>query len=142
MLVYWEQSAGEVQEVNSNTKEEDERCEIQKAQMNNVKDREQIINPIVNKVFIFYLQMNNNCRSLGFGMQRTKYDMSSILAQSTIIFAQSSGVFTQSFELWAQSTNILVWSPNVFSQLVEKWAHLTKGVHGEQSECREITDVE
>ncbi len=52
MLVYWEQSASGVQEVNFDTKEEDERCEIQKLQMKNVEDKEQIIDLVVNTIFI------------------------------------------------------------------------------------------
>jgi hypothetical protein len=41
--------------VNSNTEEDDERCEIQKSQMKNVEDKEQIINLTMNIIFIFYL---------------------------------------------------------------------------------------
>jgi hypothetical protein len=41
--------------VNSNTEEDDERCEIQKSQMKNVEDKEQIINLTMNTIFIFYL---------------------------------------------------------------------------------------
>jgi hypothetical protein len=68
MLVYWEQSASGVQEVNFDTKEDNEGCEIQKPHMKNVEDKKQIIDPTVNKNFIFDLQMNNNYRSVGFGM--------------------------------------------------------------------------
>ncbi len=41
--------------MNSNTEEDDERCEIQKSQMKNVEDKEQIINLTMNIIFIFYL---------------------------------------------------------------------------------------
>ncbi len=68
MLVYWEQSVGGIQEVNSNTKEDNEGCQIQKPQMKNDEDKEQIIDPMVNKVFIFYLQKNNNYNSVKIGM--------------------------------------------------------------------------
>jgi hypothetical protein len=36
-------------------------------------------------------------------MQRSKDDMSGVSTKPTTIFAWSSGVFTQSLELWAQS---------------------------------------
>ncbi len=55
MLGYLEQSAGGVQEVNSDIEEDDEGCEIQKPQMKNVKDKEQIIDLMVNAIFIFNL---------------------------------------------------------------------------------------
>ncbi len=38
MLVYWEHSASGIQEVNFDTKEDDERCEIQKPHMKNDED--------------------------------------------------------------------------------------------------------
>ncbi len=38
--------------MNSDTKEDDERCEIQKLQMKNVEDKKQIINLVVNTIFI------------------------------------------------------------------------------------------
>jgi hypothetical protein len=44
--------------------------------MKNDEDKEQITDPMMNKVFIFYLQMNNNCSNVGFGMQRSKNYMS------------------------------------------------------------------
>jgi hypothetical protein len=47
--------------------------------------------------------MNNNYKSVGFGMQIFKDDMSSILIESVAIFAHSSRVFAQSLDLWAQS---------------------------------------
>jgi hypothetical protein len=40
MLVYWEQSVGGVRGANSNTEEDNERCEIQKPQMKNAEDKE------------------------------------------------------------------------------------------------------
>ncbi len=51
MLVYWEQSVGGIQEVNFDIKEDNEGCQIQKPQMKNDEDKEQIIDPMVNKVF-------------------------------------------------------------------------------------------
>jgi len=47
----------------------------------------------MNIIFIFNLQMNNNCRSARFGMQRSKDDMLGVLAESATRFAQSSRVF-------------------------------------------------
>ncbi len=64
MLVYQEQSASGVQEVNFDIEEDDERCEIQKPQRKNVKDIEQIVDPTMNKIFIFNLQMNNDYNSV------------------------------------------------------------------------------
>ncbi len=112
MLIYWEQSVGGVQEANFDTQEDDEVCEIQKPQMKNDEDKEQIIDPIMNTIFIFDLQISNNYSSARFGMQRSKDDMSSI-----------------SVELAKES----VQSPVVFSQSRDKWAQLTKGVKGERS---------
>ncbi len=64
--------------------------------MKNVEDKEQIIDQAVNTCFIFDLQMNNNCRSVGLRMQIFKDDMLGVLAKSTIIFDWSLGGFTQS----------------------------------------------
>jgi hypothetical protein len=76
--------------VNIDTKEDDERCELQKPQMKNVEDKKkQITNPTLNTNFIFDLQMNNNCKSVRFGMQRSKDDMLGISAESTLIFIRS-----------------------------------------------------
>jgi hypothetical protein len=36
--------------------------------MNNDEDKEQIIDPMVNTIFIFNLQKSNNCNSARFGM--------------------------------------------------------------------------
>jgi len=47
--------------------------------------------------------MNNNYKNVGFGMQRSKDDMSGVSIESTTIFVQSSVILTQSSELWAQS---------------------------------------
>ncbi len=94
MPIYWEQSASGVQKVNLDTKEDDEGCEIWKPQMKNVKYKKHIINPVVNIVFIFYPEMNNNCKSVRFGMQRFKDDMSSISVETTVIFVQSLVVTT------------------------------------------------
>ncbi len=68
MLIYWEKNAGGVQEANSNTKEDDEGCEIKKPQMKNDEDKEHIIDPTIKIIFIFNLQMSNNCKNTRFGM--------------------------------------------------------------------------
>ncbi len=115
MLIYWEQSASGVQVVNFDTKEDKEECEIQKPHMKNVKNKEQITNPMVNTIFIFDLQMNNNYKCVGFGMQRSKDDMSGISIESIIIFAWSLGVLTQSSKLWTQSAKKFVKSLDVLS---------------------------
>jgi hypothetical protein len=67
MPVYWEKKAGEVQEMNFDTKEDNDGCKIKKSQMKNDEDKEHITNPTVNIVFIFDLQMNN-FSSAKFGM--------------------------------------------------------------------------
>jgi hypothetical protein len=64
--------------------------------MKNDEDNEHIIDPTVNIVFIFYLQMSNNCKSVGFGMQRFKDDMLGVLVELIIVFSWSSRVFTKS----------------------------------------------
>ncbi len=76
MSVYWEQRASGVQVENSDMKEEDEYYEIQKRQMKNTKDEEQMKDPKVNTILIFDLQMINkyvinNYKSEGFGMHRS-----------------------------------------------------------------------
>jgi hypothetical protein len=55
MPVYWEQSASGVQKANFDSKEDDEGCEIQKLHMKNAKNKEQIIDPTINTIFIFDL---------------------------------------------------------------------------------------
>jgi hypothetical protein len=52
------------------------------------EDKEQITNPVVNIVFVFNLQTNNNCSSAGFGMQRSKDDVSGISIKSKIVFTR------------------------------------------------------
>jgi hypothetical protein len=63
--------------------------------MKNDEFKEQIIDLAMNIVFIFNLQMNNNCNNAKFGMQRSLDDMLSISTKSIAVFAQS-------LELWAQ----------------------------------------
>ncbi len=92
--MYWEWSGSGVKEVNSDIEEDNERCAIQKPHMKNVEDREQIIDRMVNTIFIFNLQMSNNYRSAIFGMQRSKDDVSCVLVESTIIFTQSLRILT------------------------------------------------
>jgi hypothetical protein len=62
--------------------------------MKNDENKEQITNLVVNMVFIFDLENNNNYNSARFGMQKFIVDMSGVLAKLTTIFIQSSGVFT------------------------------------------------
>jgi hypothetical protein len=76
--------------------------------MKNDEDKEQITNLTMNTIFIFNLQINNNCNNAKFAMQGSKDDMSGVLVESTRIFTYSSRIFTQSSELWAQSTKKLV----------------------------------
>ncbi len=85
MPIYWEQSVGGVQEVNFDIREDDEGYQIQKAQMKNDEFKEQIIDPTMDIVFIFNLQMNNNCTNAKFGMHKSIDDMSGISIQSTIV---------------------------------------------------------
>ncbi len=56
--------------------------------MKNDEDKEQITNPTVNLVFIFDFQKSNNYNSMKFGMQKSTYDMSSVLVESIAIFIQ------------------------------------------------------
>jgi hypothetical protein len=63
--------------------------------------------PIVKPILILELHMtnesvSNNCRSEGFGIQRSKDYLSRVLAESTKVFAQSLGVFTKSSYLLAK----------------------------------------
>jgi len=46
--------------------------------------------------------VNNNWKSEGFGMQKSKDDMSRILVKSVTIFTQSLRIFAQSSKLLAQ----------------------------------------
>ncbi len=93
MPIYWEQSVGGVQVVTFDIEEDNDECQIQKPQMKNDEDEKQIIDLAVNIIFIFDLQMSNNCSSVGFGMERSKDDMSKVFAESTVVFAQSLGTF-------------------------------------------------
>ncbi len=96
MPIYWEKRVGGIQEANSDIEEDDEGCQIQKPQMKNDEDKKQIKYPTVNIVFIFVLQKNNNYISVGFGMEKSTNDMSSVSAELTIVFARSSRIFAQS----------------------------------------------
>ncbi len=122
MLIYWEKSANGVLEANFDTKEDNEGCQLQKPQMKNDEDKEQIIDLTVNIVFIFNFQNNNNCNSVEFGMQKSIDDMSRVSTKLVVVFIWSLRVFTQSSELWAQSSEKSIQSPYVFSQLGDKWA--------------------
>ncbi len=74
MPIYWEQSASRLRAKDSNMEVEDEDYEIQKSQIWNNEDEEQMKDPTVNILLILELRMtnesiNNNCRSDKFGMQ-------------------------------------------------------------------------
>jgi hypothetical protein len=71
--------------------EENENYEIQKPQMQNIENEKYMENPTINSILTFDLQMtnksmSNNCRSERFGMQRSKDDLSWILAKFAKIF--------------------------------------------------------
>ncbi len=51
--------------MNSDIEEDNEGCQIHKPQMENDGDKEEIIDPVVNIVFIFDMQKSNNCNSAG-----------------------------------------------------------------------------
>ncbi len=70
--------------------------------MKNIENKEQIVDLMVNTIFIFNLQMSNKYKSVGFGMQRSKNDVLGVLVKSTTIFTQSSRILTISLELWEQ----------------------------------------
>jgi hypothetical protein len=54
--------------------------------MKNDEDKEQIIDPMMNAVFIFNLQKNNNYNNARFGMQKSIDDVSGLSNESTTIF--------------------------------------------------------
>jgi hypothetical protein len=60
--------------------------------MKNVKDKKHITNLTKNTIFIFDLQMSNNCKSVGFRMQRSKDDMLGVSTKLAIIFVQAPRV--------------------------------------------------
>ncbi len=66
MPVYWEQNVGGVQVKNSDIGEDHEDYEIQKPQMKNAKDEEQIKDPMMNIILIFDMQMSNKSVSNNF----------------------------------------------------------------------------
>jgi hypothetical protein len=81
--------------------------------MQRTKNEEQMKDPTINTMLIFYLHMinkymNDNCRNEGFGMQRFETNMSTILVELVEGFAQSFEVFTQTLDLLEQSTYKLV----------------------------------
>jgi hypothetical protein len=55
MPIYWGKNVGGVEEANFDTEEDDDECEIQKPHMKNDENKEQITDPMVNIIFIFYL---------------------------------------------------------------------------------------
>jgi hypothetical protein len=69
--------------------------------------------PMINIILIFDLQMinkslSNNYKSEGFGMQRFEDDLSRVSIELTKIFAESSGVSTQTLDLLEHSIEKLV----------------------------------
>ncbi len=91
MLVYWEQSVVGVQVENFDTKEEDEHYEIQKPQMQNTNDEQQMEDLLVNKILIFDLQMsntsmNNYCKNEGLEIQKFEDDLSRVSIELATIF--------------------------------------------------------
>ncbi len=80
--------------MNFDIEDDDEGYQISKPHMKNDEFKKQIIDPTMNIIFIFNLQMNNNYSNAKFGMHKFIDDMSSISIESIIVFAQSS-------ELWA-----------------------------------------
>jgi hypothetical protein len=77
MPIYWKQSASGVQMKNSNAEEENKSSEMQKPQMQNIEDEEQMENLVVNTVLIFNLQitnksMNNNYKVKDLGCKNLK----------------------------------------------------------------------
>ncbi len=59
MPIYWEQSVSGVQAEDSNTKEEDEDCEMQKPQIQSTKDEKKLKDSMVSTILIFELHMIN-----------------------------------------------------------------------------------
>jgi hypothetical protein len=94
--------------------------------MKNDDYEKQIIDLVVNTIFIFYLQKSNNYKSI----QKFTDDMSSVLVASITILVWSSRVFAQSLELWAQLVEKLLQLIYVLSQSTHKWAQSAKGVQG------------
>jgi hypothetical protein len=89
MPIYWEKNAARVQEANSDTREDDDECEIHNPHMKNDEDKKQIMNPTMQTNFIFNLQINNNYNSAKFGMQRCKDDMSGVSIKLATVFIRS-----------------------------------------------------
>ncbi len=83
----------EVQEENFDIKEDNEGCQLQKPQMKNNEDKEQIIDLMVNTICIFDFQKKKNCNNAGFGMHKSIDYMLGVLIESTTIFSRSSRVF-------------------------------------------------
>jgi hypothetical protein len=91
---------------NSHLAEENKYYEMQKPQMQNTKDEEQMEDPMVNKILFFHLHMtntfvSNNYRGERFGMQRFEDDLLRVLTESRTVFTQSSRLFAQSPNLLA-----------------------------------------
>jgi hypothetical protein len=63
---------------------------------------------MVNIIFIFYLQKNNNYSNLSFGMEKSIDDMLNILVKLVVAFVRSPRVFAQPLKLWAYLVEKLV----------------------------------
>jgi hypothetical protein len=59
MLIYWEDNVGGVQVEDFDMDKEDEDCEIQKPQIQNIEDEEQVKDLVVNTILILELHMIN-----------------------------------------------------------------------------------
>ncbi len=64
--------------------------------------------------------VNNNNRSEGFGMQKSKDDLSWVLAESIEVFTRSLGTFTQSSNLLAWLVEKSIQSMDVLSYLANE----------------------
>ncbi len=73
---------------------------------------------MVNSILIVQLHTTNesvssNCKSEGFGKQKSKYELSGASTKLTKVFTQSSGLFAQTLDLVVESTEKSIQSTNV-----------------------------
>ncbi len=70
MLIYWEDNVGGVQVEDFDMDKEDEDCEIQKPQIQNIEDEEQVKDLVVNTILILELHMINKsiCNKCKWGI--------------------------------------------------------------------------
>jgi hypothetical protein len=91
MPVYWEQSMGGFEVEDSNTKVEDEDCDIQKPQIQSNEDEKLMEDLAVNIILIVELHMINksminNCTNARIGIQGFEDKLLGVLVQSTEVF--------------------------------------------------------